>query len=208
MDLTAIKQIAFAEMGDKRSHPFKERGNKYTHGERVAKLAVRLRQLLFPENSELDDILTIAAWFHDICNGVDNHTELGAERTRELLTPYCTAEELEQICAIIAVHDDRKMVKTYPDIIKLHQDADHLDHFGTFDVWICFQYAPPHDQTIDDAREWMRNVRQTENKQYRSELNFELSRRIFDEKAEFLQAFTERFAIESTGGIWNEELLI
>ena len=48
MDLLQIKQIVQAEMSGKRSAPYNERGNKYTHGERVAILGKRLRQIIFP----------------------------------------------------------------------------------------------------------------------------------------------------------------
>jgi hypothetical protein len=48
MNLPAIKQIAHTAMADKRSSPYYKRGDKYTHGERVAVLAVRLRRLILP----------------------------------------------------------------------------------------------------------------------------------------------------------------
>lgn len=122
-------------MDGKRSHPFKERSNKYHHGERVAALAVRLRQLILPDENDSDDILTVAAWFHDIRNGANHHAALGAQCTRELLAAHCTAEELDQICDIIAVHDSRRPNdNAYLNIIKIHQDADHLDHFGVYDI--------------------------------------------------------------------------
>ena len=135
MDLSLIKQIIHHEMSDKRSSPYNERGDKYTHGERVASLAVRMRQLIFPNEKLYDDVLTVAAWFHDIRNGITNHAVLGAERTRELLSEHCTDAELNEICSIIAIHDDRRVDDTnYSNAVKIHQDADYLDHFGTFDI--------------------------------------------------------------------------
>ena len=208
MNLSAIKQIAQAEMGDKRSHPFKERGNKYTHGERVAKLALRLRQIIAPEENDYDDILTVAAWFHDICNGSDNHAAKGAERTLALLKEHCAEDDLEQICGIIAVHDDRNPGNnTYADIIKIHQDADHLDHFGTFDIWMVVAYTIGHDETINEAVRYLTKEWPNDNARWRSELHFDLSIKIFDEKTEFVKSYTERFAVESAGGIYNEETL-
>ncbi|MDR1669037.1 MAG: hypothetical protein LBR76_03685, partial [Oscillospiraceae bacterium] len=202
-------QAAYGEVGEKRSHPYKEKGNKYTHGERVAALAVRLRQLLFPDDTGFDGILTAAAWLHDIRNGAEDHAALGAARARELLAPYCSGEETEQICGIIAVHDARKPGDaSVPDIVKLHQDADHLDHFGTFDIWALAMYTIGNNQTINDALEYLQGGWHKDNAHWRTVLHFGLSRRIFDDKTAFVKQFTERFAAECAGGIWHEAALL
>jgi len=206
MNMPAIKSLAFELMGNKSSHEFKERGNKYYHGQRVAALALRLRKLILPDDGSHDEIITAAAWLHDVMNGADNHAAAGAAKARDVLPPHCSEEELREICEIIGVHDDRHSGRdAFSPYIKLHQDADHLDHFGTFDVWMSFIYAVAHGQTINEARDWLRDIRPIENERYRSELNFEISRKIFDEKMEFLSYFTDRFCVESEGGIWNEE---
>jgi len=206
MDLRAINALAFEQMGNRSSHAHKDKGNKYYHGQRVAVLALKLRRLLLPDDDSHDEIITAAAWFHDVMNGNDNHAELGAAKAKELLAPHCTDEELAAICEIIGVHDDRPPgCDDYSPCIKLHQDADLLDHFGTFDVWASFLHAASHDETINDARDWLCRGRPRKNAIYRAELNYEISRKIFDEKTEFLQYFTDRFYVESMGGIWNEE---
>lgn len=209
MNLTEIKSIAINNLKDRRSHEWKERGNKYYHGERVAKLILTLRELIFPDDPSHDEILTVAAWFHDIMNGNDDHARIGAEETRSLLTGYCTIAELDEICAIIAVHDDRYSDRSlFSDWVKLHQDADHLDHFGTYDIWMIFLYSLPHDRTILDELKYMLNERPLDFPKHRSELNFELSRIIYDEKIEFLKQFTERFAVESSGGVWDIDRIL
>jgi len=206
MNLPALKSLASDLMANKSSHAFKERGNKYYHGQRVAVLALRLRELILPGDGSHDDIITVAAWFHDVMNGNDNHAKAGAVKAKEILPPYCSAEELSAICEIIGVHDDRYSGRdSFSPYIKLHQDADLLDHFGTFDVWMTCLYAIGHGQTINDVSDWLRDGRPRENEHYRNELNFEISRKIFDEKTEFLSYFTERFCVESAGGIWNEQ---
>jgi len=206
MDMRAIQNTAFELMGNKSSHAFKEKGNKYYHGQRVAVLALKLRRLVLPDDNSRDEIMTVAAWFHDVMNGTDNHAAAGAAKAKEVLSPYCTAEELAAICEIIGVHDDRASGRdTFSPYIRLHQDADLLDHFGTFDIWSCFLYSVAHGETINDARDWLYHGRPRENEKYRAELNFEISRKIFDEKTEFLKYFTGRFYAESAGGIWNEE---
>jgi len=208
MDMQAIKALASALMESKSSHEFKDKGNKYYHGERVAVLALKLRELILPDDNSHDGILTAAAWFHDLMNGTHNHAVEGANKAKELLQPHCTAEELSAICEIIRVHDDRPPGhERYSSYIKLHQDADHLDHFGTYDIMMCFLYAASRGESIIDTRNWLSHGRPRENERYRAELNFELSRKIFDEKTEFLRYFTDRFAVESAGGIWNEERL-
>jgi len=205
MNLIVIKELSFEHLGNKSSHPWKERGNKYYHGERVAKLVIKLRKFIIPEDDSHDDILTVAAWFHDIMNGIENHAKEGAKKTRELLDGYCSQYEIEEICKIISVHDDRYSDRSlFSDYIKLHQDADHLDHFGTFDIWIRFFYAAHHDETINEVIDWFQNVRSKEVDKYREELNFEISKKIYDEKSEFVRNFGNRMSVECTGGIWDE----
>lgn len=209
MDLEKIKLLAFELMGNKRSHEWKERGNKFYHGERVANLILMLRKYILPNDDSYDEILTVAAWFHDIMNGCENHGEEGSKRVREVLAGYCSDNELNEICEIIRVHDKRGTNDSiFSDYIKLHQDADHLDHFGTFDVWMEFLYAIHHDKAIADVIDWFQNTRRYENKRYREELNFEISKKIFDEKNEFVNFFGDRLSVEGSGGIWNEVELI
>jgi uncharacterized protein len=208
MNLPAIKLIAQAAMADKRSSPYYEQGDKYAHGERVAALAVRLRWLILPDDNCRDDILTVAAWFHDICNGDEvartRHAALGVNRTRELLTAHCTAEELEQICGIIAVHDNRQPTgKEYPNAVKIHQDADHLDHFGSLSVWRTATYTMGRNETIYDALDYLQNRWPDDIVRWRGELHFDFSKRIFDDRIAFKKSFIERFAVEGTGGIFK-----
>jgi uncharacterized protein len=92
--------------------------------------------------------------------------------------------------------------------MKIHQDADLLDHFGTFEIWMSFIYAVSHGQTLNDVKDWLINVRPLENEKYRDELNFEISRKIFDEKMEFAKKFSDRFGVENMGKIWDEKRFI
>lgn len=209
MDFDKIKRIAFENLGGRSSHSWKEKGNKYYHGERVARLALTLREQLFPDDPSHDGILTVAAWFHDIENGVDDHCAKGAATTRALLENLCGMPELDEICGIIAVHDIRQGDRSaLSDWVKLHQDADHLDHFGTYDIWMNFLYAVPHSLTLEEQKNYMQNERPLENERYRNELNYELSRIIFDEKAEFLRRFTERFVVETEGRFYDLDRIL
>jgi HD superfamily phosphodiesterase len=204
LNLIKIKAIAYDWLGERNSHSWKEKGNKYYHGERVAALISQLRKEILPKDDSHDEILTVSAWFHDIVNGIENHEKLGADKTCEILSNLCTPYELDEIHSIISAHDDRGQAsRVYSDYIKLHQDADHLDHFGTFDVWAEFLFAAAHEQTINDTIEWFQKVRPIEDIKYRSEINFELCKKIFDEKSSFVKMFGNRLAVEGSGGVWN-----
>jgi len=209
MELEKIKRIAFEQMGERSSHPWKEKGNKYYHGERVAKLALTLRKALFPDDDSYDMILTVAAWLHDIENGSENHCERGAVKARKLLEGCCTPDEIDEICAIIAVHDKRWDDKSgFSNALKILQDADLLDHFGTYDVLMNFLYMVSHGCTLAEQIDYMLNLRPIDAEHFRSGLNFELSRIIFDEKERFMKAFCERFAIEASGEILDYDALL
>jgi len=207
MNLPTIKQIVETEMAQKRSSPYNEIGDKYAHGQRTANLALWLRKRILPNETTHDNILTISAWFHDICNGMANHCELGAMRAKELLAGHVTPHELEQIYEIISNHDDRNHEKNYPTIVKIHQDADHLDHFGTLDIWRSVAYTIGHNRTINDMLDFCHNTRPSEAIRWRSELHFDISKQIYDDRAAYMQSFIDRLSIEGRGGIWSEEAL-
>ena len=204
MELERIKLVAEERLKNRRSHSWKELGNKFYHGERVAKLALELRRGVLPDDASHDDILTAAAWLHDIANGEENHAAVGAKLVRELIADLCTEDELDEICSIIRVHDDRSERRSgYSVWVRLHQDADHLDHFGTYDIWMNCLYAFAFDETVEGIAGFIAGERNDSMVKYRGELNFELSRLILDEKAEYQRVFGERFLCEGLGGVWD-----
>jgi uncharacterized protein len=201
MNLEKMSQIAADLLKDKRSHPYKELGNKYYHGVRPAKLALTLRKIIFPDDSSHDEILTAAAWFHDCANGNAEHCEEGARLCGEILKGLCTDSELEEICQIIRVHDDRSMQNDYSPWTKIHQDADHLDHFGSYDVMMGFFTGNAALWTIDRMADWFINYRDERRDALKGELNYDISRRILDEKIDFSVSFGRRFKAEIDGDI-------
>ena len=208
MDLEALHEIARNALEHRASHTWKEPGNKFLHGERTAKLALHLRELLFPGETAGNDILTVAAWFHDLRNGEENHCELGAAETRGLIAPYCTPAECDAVCRIILRHDDRTSPREgFSDMEKLHQDADLLDHFGTYDIWMSFLYSAHHGETPLSAAEFMRREKLQDFEHWRTRLNFGLSRRIYREKLAFQLRFLDRFDAELRGEIWDADRL-
>jgi len=202
MNLEKINQLIFDEIGEKSSHPYKDKGNKYYHGQRVSELAKTLRKKIIPNDDSYDQILTVAAWFHDIKNGNEDHAILGSEQTRIILENHCTSEELDKICDIITVHDQRSTENNYSIYTKLHQDADLIDHFGTLEIWIDIQYYTKDYFTIPEAVKHMNELLK-EHKNYRNLLNFEISKEIFDDRNKFFKEFVNRFEQEGNGKIFE-----
>ena len=104
MELEKIKQVAEERLKNSRSHVWKELGNKYYHGERVARLALELRRRVIPGDNSHDDILTAAAWLHDIANGLSSdHAAEGARLVRGLIPDFCTPQELDAMAQRLSV---------------------------------------------------------------------------------------------------------
>jgi len=209
MNLSALQALAEQLLKPRKAHIDREKGGIYYHGQRVAKTVLLLRRGILPEDDSHDDILTAAAWFHDIGKDIKPHARYGSVLAREALREHCTAEELDEICEIISLHDDRKPGDNhYSPWVKLQQDADMLDHTGSYLLWIdiwrcaCGEVPWPEMAYYDDAR-W--EARCAKN---RALLNFPLSQRIFDEKIAFVNAVYARMRVECMGGIVGLEDLV
>ncbi|NLL40067.1 MAG: HD domain-containing protein [Clostridiales bacterium] len=207
MDLNAIRQIAVTYLSDETINPRLKKVNRLYHGLRVAKLAIKLRKYVLPGDSSRDDIITCAAWFHDIETGSENHGVSGARKVRKLLTGHCSDSQLKEICDIIARHSDRSSDRSrFSDYLKLHQDADLLDHFGMPDVWNEISKASSEGQNMSQAASsFIEGIKRYE--QSRELLNFEISKYIMDEKGDFFRKFADRLKAEGSGEIYNEELI-
>ena len=104
MDLIKIKNEAFRLMADRKAHLEREKGGIYFHGDRVAKTVIHLRNVVLPNDDSKDELLTIAAWFHDIAKGIEPHASYGAVLTKEALQVLVPPLMLEAICELIATH--------------------------------------------------------------------------------------------------------
>lgn len=197
-NLDIIRDVAFREIGQRASHPFKEKGNKFHHGQRVAQSIKELAELIL-YRGDLAPV-TVAAWLHDISNGEVSHKEhgkVGAGKVAEMIKGLCTDIELKQICHFIEVHDERDIsVDTIE--LKLLQDADLLDHFGTQLIWCLFQAALKDDLSMSEAAGLiLKNVER--DMWHLDELHFDVSKKIFIEKMDFVRRFGERMLIEADG---------
>jgi uncharacterized protein len=200
-NMDKISKLAENLMLDTYSHVDRGIGDHYYHGQRVAKLAVTLRKLVLPEDASHDDILTVAGWFHDIAKSKPQHARFGAAMAGEALREYCTAEELSEITNIIRLHDDRGHPE-YADFIKLQQDADLLDHFGTYNVWMTYAYRSfRHESNLLEIADF--DLADYEKHMYHiDQCNYEVSRRICKEKRDYWRDFMKRVKVEANGEFW------
>jgi Predicted HD superfamily hydrolase len=202
MNLNAILDIAVSEMKYKSSHPLKELGNKFYHGQRVCETIKHLCEMI--GYKEDINVLIVAAWFHDICNGSENHEILGANKVKELLEGLCTNDELSSICRLITLHDSRTNSDLSIDT-KILQDADLLDHFGVFEIWCTFHYALKENLSMEETAEFMLNNYNTQFQKEKSQLHFECSKRIYVEKRLYVRDFITRMQEESKGNFMPTE---
>ncbi len=210
MQLDLIKNILYENLKDVRPVEWREAGSKYYHGLRVAQLAVHLRRLIFPDLTGKDEIITVAAWFHDITNrGIPNHAESGAVLTRELLGDLASAEELDEIEYLIRLHDTKTdsgvgFTPDYPPELTLLQDADYLDHFGTIWLWDTIRHAA---LTGEDFHELADKVSGWENEDLCRYLVYPESKKIAVERLDYMKAVTARIKVEAAGDIFNADEL-
>jgi uncharacterized protein len=203
MDIKKINQIALEILSKRKAHVERERGFIYNHGKRVAALSLNLHSKIEGCDIALQDIIYAGALFHDVGKGIGKHGETGAILVRDLLKNCCTSYELENISAIVRLHNKRGQ-KELPDMIKIVQDADILDHMGTQEIWMSFLYSSYADKGPDSAIDfWKGDFFKSHISGARELLNFDISKAIYDERLNFELKFIERFIIESKGEIFN-----
>lgn len=202
MTFEEIKLLAFQLMGERKAHLEREKGGIYYHGERTAKTIIILRKLILPHNTTHDETLRIAALFHDIGKGIEPHAKYGAALSREALKDCIPANMLEEVCHLISLHASRSpQNNTYSDNVKLLQDADLLDHYGTFSIWMDIQYSAYTEKTLKECAFFNNDEWDSHCANSRAALNYQDSQKIFDEKIAWVNSFYQRLQIESLGDI-------
>ncbi|MGI6570942.1 MAG: HD domain-containing protein [Caldicoprobacterales bacterium] len=202
MDLQRIRELAYEHLGNRKAHLEREKGFIYYHGQRVARIAVTLRKMILPDEDSRDEVLTVAAYFHDIAKGIEPHNEYGAVLAREVLKDYCDPQQLEEIAQLIHLHKIFDKSSKQPELAKILQDADILDHFGTIEIWMNFQYSAFLDEPIENSVNFYQGEFDSHAGRIGKLLNYELSRQIYREKIAFVKSFADRMKIESEGGIY------
>ena len=208
MTFEKLKPLAFELMGNRKAHLQREKGGIYYHGERVAKTVIILRKILLPSDESKDEILKIAALFHDIGKGIEPHDKYGATLAEKALKDILPSPMLDEIRDLISLHCDRRpQNNTYSETVKLLQDADILDHFGAYSVWVDFLYSAHTERNIIKTANY--NVSRWE-KCYtnnRDLLNYDISKKILNEKATYISKFYSRLQVECVGDIVNLDKL-
>ena len=204
MNIEDMNRIAYEKMGKLKAHITREKGFIYYHGLRTAKLALTLRKTIYPEISQYDDIIYAGALFHDIGKGIEPHQETGQVIVNNILKEYCTSVELKMISNIVRFHCDKKIPNDYPLWLKIVQDADTLEHQGTTEVWLNIAYTLYAERSVDRAIEWWLKDEKSLNGKtiHRSKLNFDFSKKVWDEKIQFVDGFIKRLEEESEGKIY------
>ncbi|MDD4796353.1 MAG: HD domain-containing protein [Eubacteriales bacterium] len=202
MDREQLLDIARREMAQQVSHQEREPGWVLRHGSGTARLALELRKALLPADGDIDDTLYAAALFHDCGKYADAHqahAQAGSQRARQLLAGVVQAQELDVICHAILVHDKRK-AQPYTQLEYLLQDADILDHMGSIEIWLNFNYSARTGRDAAFSAEFYesREFRDMTDMN-RSLLNYSQSVIAFQEKLEFALLFAERFRRECDG---------
>ena len=125
----------------------------------------------------------------------------GAVLMKDILKEYCTEYEINEVIEIIHYHNLRKKNNDYSEYIGIVQDADILDHYGAVGIWMNFLYCAYKDKPMQTSVEFYKKEFDSEVKKCRALLNYDVSRKIFDDKVSFEYSFIDRFNSESEGEI-------
>ena len=154
------------------------------------------------EDASHDEILRAAAIFHDIGKGIEPHAQSSAALVRGLLREEIAPQALAEIARLIAAHCDRRPREDAHDVwARLLQDADLLDHFGSYGIWMLSMNAANLSHgSIEALNEFYQNQYDEYIRKNRALLNFAQSLAVFDEKDAFVRKFASRLRVESAGG--------
>ena len=181
MDIEQVEAVAHAEMAARKDQDFREPGWILYHGKRTGKIAVHLAGLI--ECSIDLDCLYVAGLFHDVGKGQDDHNEVGARRTRELLAGLLSEDDLDGVCETIRLHNQRKTADDFSEQLKLIQDADLVDHAGSIDVWSTLYYGGSQGESMHDRLAYLTGDDCRQSRDYmRTHMNFDVSLKMFDQR--------------------------
>lgn len=198
MDFERLDAIARQIMLHRRSHIEREIGHVYYHGARTMVGVIELRRLITNDASH-DDLLRVAALFHDCGKAIEPHDRSGPALVGEFLKDELTDDEMREVKRLIRLHDDRGHAE-YDMWAKLLQDADVLDHYGSMEIWLNCNWAAYNDRAVPATIAFYRDGEYMEQANgHRALLNYEVSRKIFDEKVAFVYSVIDRFALEASG---------
>ncbi len=195
IDFLRLDALAASLMKDRKAHAMRETGFIYWHGRRTAKCVITLRKRTISDDSH-DNALRIAAMFHDVGKGIEPHAESSAALAAEFLKPLLPSSLVEEVARLICEHNNHQN----PDIfVKLLQDADVLDHFGSLEVGLAFQYGAYSEQGMQATLAWYQKDFDAYIVRVHTRLRLPVSHEILDEKVAFTHAFVRRLEKEMAG---------
>jgi len=200
MDFDALNNVARKLMLRRKAHPEREIGSIYEHGQRVARMVITLRKEILPGDSSMDDILRLAAIFHDVGKGIEPHADYGPPIMQQAVRGLVSTREAAEAARLIAAHCDRRPNEPVHDVWeRLLQDADLLDHIGTYTIWMDIQYSASQDAGFSQTAEAMKEKAEAYAKHHRTQLNFPISKAIYDDRIALYLEFAKRIQSESRG---------
>lgn len=206
MDFAKLDEIARELMARRKAQRERETGSTYEHGVRAAKLCILLRQELVPNDDSMDDILRLAGLFHDVGKSVEPHEKYGPVILLEAVKGVVSDREAQEAARLIAEHCDRRPGEEYPDVwAKILQDADLLDHIGSYTVWMDIQRAAFRDMSVEQTAQRFREHARVYAEYHRTTLNFPISVKIYDERIAAYVDFADRFCTEAEGELYHPE---
>ncbi len=196
----SLTQLARTTMAGRVTHTARESGYGFYHGMRVAKMAQRIIDAIGQSDKVDPDELYAAGLFHDVAKGIEPHEKNGAALIITLLDPFFDKAALRRIGKMVIEHNVRSGNKNLAVSSRVLQDADILDHVGTQSIWLNFQYAARHDESQNGAYEWSISTKhQKKIKRWRTALNFDISREMFELRVQYEKDFFKTFKHEMTG---------
>lgn len=204
MDIQKLEKLAYEVMKD-RKIPGREKGFIYYHGKRTANIALNIyKELVEKENKEEMALLYLGCLFHDLGKGIEPHNETGRELVNYYLRDICNDKQREIVSRIVYEHNLRgEKYQGNSFLGKIAQDADILDHMGTMDIWIAFQWHANFDETVEDSLKFFLGGQWQEiTEKLRRLLNFPPSITAFDQRKNFTEEFLRRFQRESEGRLY------
>lgn len=206
MDFERLNAVAEKLMKHRKAHRDREAGSIYDHGQRVMKLVITLRKEAVPEDDSMDEILRLAAMFHDIGKGIEPHAAFGAPIMKQAVKGIVTDEEADAAARLIETHCDRRPDEPVHTVwARLIQDADLLDHIGTYNIWMDIQYYAHQGGGVLAEAEFLKENAENYARHHRAQLNFEISRRIYDDRIGFYLEYARRFQAEAQGEVYRAE---
>lgn len=192
MDRCQIETIARSQLLDKRENRDREPGWLFYHGLRTARLAQTIIDHAGLETEA--EVLFAGCLLHDLGKGREPHQETGAHLARDLLAAHCSHAELNSICELILLHNQRNHSQTYPPAVRALQDADLLDHLGPVGVWLAIYRSGNRGQTGSELlRHRQSGAHLSSRQEMRELLNFEISAAIFDQRLAWEHSFFDSF---------------